>query len=146
MAKFLLDTNIISDAFKLKPSAGLAQWIRTQPIENLFISAWTIAEVRHGIVQLPAGAKREAVESWYRSATGPLSLFTDRILALDTGIAEIWADLMIEGRRLGRPRSFTDMIIAATAISHECQIVTNNERDFWGLDCINPMKTGSAAG
>jgi predicted nucleic acid-binding protein len=94
---------------------------------------------------MPAGAKREAVESWYRSSTGPLSLFMDRILPLDANIAEIWADLMIEGRRMGRPRSFTDMIIAATAISHDCQIVTNNERDFWGLDCINPMKTRSVA-
>jgi hypothetical protein len=33
------------------------------------------------------------------------------------------------------------MIIAATALSNECVVVTDNERDFAGLGFINPMRT-----
>jgi toxin FitB len=36
------------------------------------------------------------------------------------------------------------MIIAATALSNECVVVTDNERDFAGLGFVNPMRTEQA--
>jgi toxin FitB len=48
---------------------------------------------------------------------------------------------MAEGKAVGRPRSALDMIIAATALSNECVVVTDNESNFAGLGFINPMRT-----
>lgn len=45
---------------------------------------------------------------------------------------------MAEGRAAGRPRSPLDMIIASVAISNGCTLATDNERDFAGLDVVNP--------
>lgn len=47
---------------------------------------------------------------------------------------------MADGRRIGQSRSPLDMIIASVAQAHGCTIVTDNERDFAGLDAINPMR------
>ena len=48
---------------------------------------------------------------------------------------------MAEGKAAGRPRSGLDMFIAAIAGVHDCIVVTDNERDFAGIDFINPMRT-----
>ncbi|MFT3972080.1 MAG: hypothetical protein QM699_01050 [Amaricoccus sp.] len=50
---------------------------------------------------------------------------------------------MAEGKAAGRPRSALDMIIAASAGANDCVIVTDNEKDFAGLEFINPMRAGS---
>jgi predicted nucleic acid-binding protein len=47
-----------------------------------------------------------------------------------------------EGTVAGRPRSALDMIIAAIAESNICTVVTDNERDFVGIDTINPIRGG----
>jgi predicted nucleic acid-binding protein len=40
----------------------------------------------------------------------------------------------------GRPRSALDMIVAAIADANECVVVTDNERDFAGLEIVNPLR------
>ncbi len=52
----------------------------------------------------------------------------------------VWARLMAEGKAAGRPRSGLDMIIATVAGSNDCVVVTDNERDFVGLQIVNPMR------
>ena len=47
---------------------------------------------------------------------------------------------MAEGKAQGRSRSALDMIIAAVALVNSCAVVTDNERDFYGVDVINPMR------
>jgi predicted nucleic acid-binding protein len=73
----------------------------------------------------------------------PAALFAGRILPFDAEAALIWARLMAEGASTGRPRSALDMIIAATALAGGCAIVTDNERDFAGLDPVNPLRAAS---
>ena len=51
-----------------------------------------------------------------------------------------WARLMADGKAAGRPRSALDMIIAAVAGANECVVVTDNEKDFAGLEFINPLR------
>jgi predicted nucleic acid-binding protein len=50
---------------------------------------------------------------------------------------------MAEGRLRGRPRSALDMIIAAVAITNGCILVTDNERDFEGIELVNPIRSGA---
>ena len=80
------------------------------------------------------------LELWFAGPEGPLLLFEGRILAFDEQAALLWATLMSGGRAAGRPRSDLDMIIAATALSRDCVVVTDNERDFADIELINPLR------
>lgn len=142
MTRYLLDTNIISQVVKPEPSASLLTWLAEQADDDLFIAAFTLAEIRRGILDKPAGARRQALETWFSGPEGPQALFAGRVLPLDEAAALQWAALMAEGRAEGRPRSPLDMIIAATALAHDCVIVTDNVRDFHGLTVINPVRGG----
>jgi hypothetical protein len=132
-ARYLLDTNIISNVTKAAPSEPLIEWMSRQPDDDLFISALTAAEIRRGILDLPRGKKRDRLDAWFVGPDGPQSLFSGRVLPFDVQAALVWARLMSEGRTAGRPRSDLDLIIAAVAETNECMIVTDNEKHFPGL-------------
>lgn len=140
MSRRLIDTNIISNVTKPKPSEALVAWMAEQTDEDLFISSLTIAEIRRGILEKPAGKKRRELERWFAGPDGPRALFAGRVLPFDERAALIWARLMADGRAKGRPRSPLDMIIAAVAEANDCVIVTENERDFEGINIVNPLR------
>jgi predicted nucleic acid-binding protein len=140
MSRHLLDTNIISNATKPAPSAALTAWLAAQADEDLFISSLTIAEIRRGILEKPAGKKRRELERWFSGPEGPPALFAGRVLPFDEKAALVWARLMAEGAAKGRPRSPLDMIVAAVAEVNRCVVVTGNERDFAGLKIVNPLR------
>lgn len=56
--RFLLDTNIVSNAIKLRPSDALLEWMGRQADQDLAIATLTLAEIRRGILNLPAGKRR----------------------------------------------------------------------------------------
>jgi hypothetical protein len=143
VTRYLLDTNILSNLVKPQPSASLMEWMAAQPDEDLFISALTVAEIRRGILEKPRGKKRDALEAWFAGPEGPQALFAGRVLGFDDKAALIWARLMAEGKAAGRPRSALDMIIAAIAGANDCIVVTDNERDFVGLQIFNPMSASA---
>ena len=58
----------------------------------------------------------------------------------DENAALVWARLMADGKAQGRPRSALDTIIAAVAEANGCLVVTDNEKDFAGIELINPIK------
>ena len=140
MSRSLLDTNIISNVTKPAPSEDLVAWMAEQADEDLFISSMTVAEIRRGILEKPAGKKRRELESWFSGPEGPQALFAGRVLPFDEKASLIWARLMADGTAKGRPRSPLDMIIAAIAEANDCVIVTENEKHFAGLKIINPMR------
>jgi predicted nucleic acid-binding protein len=141
VTRYLLDTNILSNATKAIPSPALIDWLSDQIDDNLFISPLTIAEIQRGILEKPAGKNRKQLEEWFVGPEGPIALFTGRTLPFDQEAALIWADLMSQGTTSGRPRSALDMIIAATAMANNCIIVTDNEKDFAGLNILNPLRS-----
>lgn len=140
MTRYLLDTNIISNVVKPQPTGPLLAWWAEQRDESLFISSLTVAELRRGILEKPRGKKREALEAWFLGLEGPQSLFAGRILPFDDKAGLIWAQLMAEGKATGRPRSGLDMIVAAVAGANDCVVVTDNEKDFAGIQFVNPMR------
>lgn len=141
MTKYLLDTNIVSNATKPEPSEPLVSWMVAQESADLFIASLTLAEIWRGILQKPAGAKRDALELWFRGPSGPQVLFAGRVLPFDEKASLVWAQLMAEGFASGAPRSGLDTIIAATALSNDCTVVTGNVRHFSGVAVLNPMGT-----
>lgn len=115
-------------------------WWAEQRDESLFISSLTVAEIRRGILEKPRGKKRETLDAWFAGPEGPQSLFAGRILPFDDKAGLIWAQLMAEGKAAGRPRSGLDMIVAAVAGANDCMVVTDNEKDFAGIQFVNPMR------
>ena len=97
MRKSLLDTNIISNVTKPAPSENLVVWMAEQADEDLFISSMTIAEIRRGILEKPAGKKRRELERWFSGPEGPQALFAGRVLPFDERASLIWARLMADG-------------------------------------------------
>lgn len=108
--------------------------------EDLFVASLTIAEIRRGILELPNGRRRNALEAWFAGSEGPQALFAGRILSFDCGAGLVWARLMAEGKVEGRPRSALDMILASVAEVNDCVVATNNERDLGGIQIINPLR------
>jgi len=141
VTRYLLDTNIISNVTKPAPSEPLIAWMSEQADENLLIASLTVAEIWFGVLEKPAGKKRRQLESWFVGPEGPRALFAGRILPFDEKASLIWARLMAEGTKAGRPRSALDMILAAIAEANNCIVVTDNEKDFKGLKFINPMRS-----
>lgn len=141
--RYLLDTNIISNVTRPIPSEALVAWMAELADDEVFISSLTIAEIRRGVLEKPAGKKRRELESWFSGPEGPQALFAGRVLPFDETAALIWARLMAEGTARGRPRSALDMIIAAVAAANDCVVVTDNESDFAGLEIVNPVRTAT---
>lgn len=140
MTRYLLDTNIISNVVKPKPSASLLEWMSIVPDEDLFIASLTVAEIRRGILETPRGRKRDALDAWFSGSEGPQALFAGRVLPFDDRAGLIWAELMADGKAAGRTRSALDMIVAAVAMANGCVVATDNERDFSGIAIVNPVR------
>ena len=137
--RYLLDTNIISNFTKPVPSQSLIEWMTNQSDEDLFIASLTVAEIRRGVLEKPAGKRRDQLDGWFSGPQGPQALFAGRVLPFDEAAALIWGRLMADGKAKGRPRSGLDTIIAAIAAANDCIFVTDNERDFEDVDILNPI-------
>jgi predicted nucleic acid-binding protein len=140
--RYLLDTNIISNIVRPAPAQSLLAWMAEQADQDLYIASLTVAEIRRGVLEKPAGKRREGLEAWFSGPEGPQMLFAGRILPFDEKAGLIWARLMADGKAAGRPRSALDAIIAAVAEANGCVVVTDNERDFAGIEVLNPMRIG----
>ncbi len=140
MSRYLLDTNIISNVTRPAPSGALVAWMGEQVDEDLFIASLTVAEIRRGILEKPAGRKRDRLDAWFSGPEGPSALFAGRVLPFDEKAGLIWARLMADGTAKGKPRSALDTIIAAIAKANDCIVVTDNEKDFAGIEIVNPLR------
>ena len=142
MTRYLLDTNIISNVIKPKPSDALLAWMGAQKDDDLFIASLTVAEIQRGILEKPKGKKRSSLETWFAGPEGPQALFAGRVLSFGEKAGLIWARLMADGRARGRSRSALDTIIAAVAEANDCIVVTDNEKDFLDIEILNPIRVG----
>ena len=140
MTRYLLDTNIISNATKPLPSQPLTEWMAKQVDDDLFICSLRLAEIYRGILEKPAGKKRRELEEWFKGPEGPQALFRGRVLAFDEQAALIWARLMSQGTQAGRPRKAFDMVAAAIGKANDCVIVSDNEKHFPDVNLLNPLR------
>jgi predicted nucleic acid-binding protein len=141
VTRYLLDTNVISNVTKANPSSSLIAWMSDQADEDMFIASLVVAEIWRGILETPPGKRRTQLERWFKGSDGPRALFAGRVLPFDEKASLIWARLMSESAKDGRPRSALDMILAAVAEANNCTVVTDNEKHFKGLKFINPLRS-----
>jgi predicted nucleic acid-binding protein len=140
MSGFLLDTNIPSETVRVRPEPRVAEWIRHQTNDTLFLSAVTIGELRRGFVTLPQCERRTRLERWLeRDVT---LWFDGRILPVTKQIADRWGVIDGTCQLRGTPANTADGMIAATALEHGLTVVTRNVKDFgmFGVSIFNPWE------
>ena len=128
----VLDTNVLSETLRPKPSPRVLEWVRSHPRTALYTTTITEAELFYGIALLPDG-------KWRRSLASVIELIfaedlAGRVLYFDSAAARAYADVAATRRRAGRPMSESDARIAAIVRSRGAALATRNVEDFAGCD------------
>lgn len=137
----LVDTNVISEPLRKIPNDRVTAWIDVQPLETLYLSSVTVAELRFGVASLPASKRRERLHDGLE--TRILPLFAGRILPFDLAASKCYAELMAKVRANGQPIGAVDGFIAATAAANGMIVATRDIAPFVaaGISVIDPWNS-----
>src|SRR5467141_1142627 len=124
----LAASNILSELRRQKPEPKVVAFVAAQPLEQLYVSAITLAEIRFGIELLPDANRRAELNDWLTHKVRPM--FEQRVLPITEDIMFKWRLLVEEGRKVGHTFSQPDLIIAATGLHHGLTVVTRNVSDY----------------
>jgi predicted nucleic acid-binding protein len=138
---WLLDTNILSELRRPKPEPKVIAFIAAQPLESLYISTVTLAEIRFGIELLSHAARRSELNDWLAHKVRPM--FEQRVLQVTEDVMFKWRLLVEEGRKAGHTFSQPDLIITATAQHHGLTVVSRDTADYAKarVAVVNPWAT-----
>jgi hypothetical protein len=125
---WLLDTNVISELRRSRPEPRVVAFIASRPLESLFVSAVTLAEIRFGIELVADVSRRAVLTDWLTHKVRPM--FEQRVLPVTEDIMFKWRLLVEEGRKSGYTFSQPDLIIAATAAYHGLIIVSRDASGY----------------
>ena len=128
MTGWLLDTNVISELRRPRPNARVRAFVAAQPLEQLFVSTVTFAEIRYGIETVSDPIRRAELGDWLVHKVRPM--FEQRALEVTEDVMFKWRLLVEDGRKAGHTFSQPDLIIAATALHHGLTVVTRDTADF----------------
>ena len=128
MTGWLLDTNILSELRRPQPHPNVTTFVAGQPLQSLFVSSVTLAEIRFGIELVTDVAKRADLTDWLTHKVRPM--FDQRVLMVSEDVMLKWRLLVEEGRKVNHTFSQPDLIIAATALYHGLTLVTRDTDDF----------------
>jgi predicted nucleic acid-binding protein len=133
---FLTDSNVLSEGVKPQPDERVTRWLEENESE-IVVDSVILGEVRLGVLQLPVGRRRQALEQWFEQTVRGVAC-----LAWDEDTALCWAELLADLRRKGQSMPILDSMIAATARVHGLTMATRNVRDFKaaGLRVVNPFE------
>jgi predicted nucleic acid-binding protein len=133
--KYLVDANILSEPTKPTPDPRVKEWLRAN-VPDIAVDPVILGELRFGILILPIGRKRTALERWFDEGVGRLHCLP---WEAETGLK--WAELLARLRATGKAMPIKDSLIAATATVHGLSIVTRNRADFVnaGVRVVNPF-------
>jgi len=104
---------------------------------DLAVDPVIVGEVRFGILVLPRGKRRSALESWFDDVVRRI-----HCLNTDSATGRRWAELLAELRRRGRTMPVKDSLVAASALHHGLTVATRNVADFEkaGVALVNPFE------
>jgi predicted nucleic acid-binding protein len=142
---WLLDTNILSELRRARPEPKVAAFVAAQPLESLFVSVVTFAEIRFGIERVADAARRAEHNDWLAQTLRPM--FAQRTLPVSEDVMLKWRLLVEVGRKARHTYSQPDLIIAATALRYGLTVVTRDAAEFERarVAVFNPWREGEAA-
>lgn len=132
---YLVDTNVLGEQMRKVPDARVLGWLSRQPA--IAVSVISVMELDSGVTRAPA-AKRAPLRQWFDDMlVSPAHEFLPVTIAIARAAGQLQAGLL----QRGKPRAVTDLLIAATALTHGAVLVTRNTRDFEGLGValLNPF-------
>ncbi len=128
MTGWLLDTNVLSELRRPKPEHKVLAFVAAQPLDLLYVSAVTLAEIRFGIELVADAGRRAELNDWLAHKVRPM--FEQRVLPVSEDVMFKWRLLIEDGRKVGHTYSQPDLIIAATALHHGLTVVTRDVSDY----------------
>ncbi len=133
--KYLVDANILSEPTKPTPNPRVIEWLRAHD-RDIAVAPVILGELRFGILILPKGRKRTALERWFDAGIVRL-----QCVPWDADTALQWAELLARLRRTDKAMPMKDSLIAATAAVHGLAVVTRNRADFVhaGVRIVDPF-------
>lgn len=133
--KYLVDANVLSEPTRPAPDPRVIDWLGANA-RDLAVDPVILGELRFGILILPTGKKRMALERWFEAGASRL-----HCLLWDTETGLKWAELLARLRATGKAMPVKDSLIAATALVHGLTVVTRNRTGFAnvGVRIINPF-------
>lgn len=134
----ILDTNVLSELMRPKPSPRVTAWVGKQPATEIFTTTISEAEIFYGIELLSKSKRREELLAAAEAMFG--EDLADRVFAFDSDAARIFSRIAAHRRALGRPIAHADAQIAAIAQARGARLATRNVADFadCDIDLIDP--------
>jgi tRNA(fMet)-specific endonuclease VapC len=123
--KYLLDTNIFSEAIRPKPNSNVWQKLQIYQ-QELGTATLVIHELLFGCYRLPMSKKREILQAYIQSVILPNVCLFDYDLKSSQWHAVERAKLV----SMGKTPAFVDGQIAAIAYTNQLILVTKNVSDF----------------
>lgn len=128
MTGWLLDTNVLSELRRPRPDRKVIAFVEAKPLELLFVSVVSLAEIRFGIERIASLDRRADLNDWLAHRIRPM--FGQRALPLSEDVMLRWRQLVEEGRKTGHTFSQPDLMIAATALHHGLTIASRDTKDY----------------
>ena len=138
MTLYLLDTDVVSNFRRSRPSQHLLDWARSLDAEELQISVMTVFEIQVG-AEIVARQDRDyarRLSAWLDTfvLSGRFGIVLPDVTVMRV-YARMFADPAMKGfvfpdARSKWPKSGADLILAATAIQHGLVIATGNVEHF----------------
>lgn len=129
----VVDTDVISYLFRNNNRADVYRPYVTGVLTS--ISFMTPAELNLWSLQ----------HNWGRAQQERMARYTEQftIVLPDLELCQAWASVRDDARRQGRPIQVADAWVAATAISLNVPLVTNNRRDYLGVNDLLLLPSGA---
>ena len=129
--KYLLDTNVLSEAVKADPNRKVMAMLERHQ-DEIATAAPVWHELLFGCLRLPVSRKREMIEAYLENVV----LRNMDILPYDERSAEWHAQQRAKLSMQGKVPSFVDGQIAAIAWVNGMILVTRNTHDFQSFEDI----------
>lgn len=133
MNGYLLDTPVLLETLRTKPSPAVMGWMEGVEQEKFFISALTIGELMGALDGVSDAQRRTDLMRWI--LTDMQTWFRGNILTLTPEVAAFWGGL---AGRIPPGLPVVTGLQAAFALKHNLHLVTRESISIPHLTLVNP--------